>query len=160
MELVSFHPSSAWSFVAFVHPYHNQQFKKPRNLNSNPYNNRHHNLKFRTTMRNRRLPQRLNWILSSPGLLHGVRWFETDVSGLHISPIYKGELPLKMGPKGSPETSVSNHLTLRNNPEDGIISTIIFVLSFILHSGDVSVKPWRRKQYVCSMWHCCHLSRM
>ena len=29
--------------------------------------------------------------------------------------------PLKMGPIGSPETSVSNHLTPRNNPEDGRI---------------------------------------
>jgi hypothetical protein len=26
--------------------------------------------------------------------------------------------PLKKGPIGSPETSVSNHLTPRNNPED------------------------------------------
>ena len=29
--------------------------------------------------------------------------------------------PLKMGPKSSPETSVSNHLTPRNNPEEGRI---------------------------------------
>ena len=28
------------------------------------------------------------------------------------------KLDLKMGPTGSPETSVSNHLTLHNNPED------------------------------------------
>jgi hypothetical protein len=28
-----------------------------------------------------------------------------------------------MGPIGSPETSVANHLAPRNNPEDGIIQT-------------------------------------
>jgi hypothetical protein len=30
-------------------------------------------------------------------------------------------LTLNMGPIGSPETSVSSHLTPRNNPEDGMI---------------------------------------
>jgi hypothetical protein len=39
----------------------------------------------------RRLPRRLNWILPSSGLLGGVRWFETDVSGLPIGSIFKGE---------------------------------------------------------------------
>jgi hypothetical protein len=63
---------------------------------------------------------RLYSILPSSGLLSGVRRLETDVSGLPIGPIFKGRL-LKIGPIGSPETSVSNHITQRNNPEDGVI---------------------------------------
>jgi hypothetical protein len=39
----------------------------------------------------RRFPPRLNVILSSSGLLRGVRWFETDVSGLHIGPNFKDQ---------------------------------------------------------------------
>ena len=51
-------------------------------------------------------------------------WFETDVSGLPIGPSFNGQdvswtsCPLKMEPIGNPETSASNHLTPRNNPED------------------------------------------
>jgi hypothetical protein len=50
----------------------------------------------------------------SYGLLRGVNWFKTDVSGLPMGPIFKGQTvqeeawtvwPLKMGPIGSPETS-------------------------------------------------------
>jgi hypothetical protein len=59
-------------------------------------------------------------------LLRGVSWFSTDVSGPTVCPIFKGKLseilkacPLKMGPIGGPETSVLNHLTPRNNSEDG-----------------------------------------
>ena len=83
--------------------------------------------------RDRWLPPMLNWILPSSGLLHGVRWFETDVSGLPIGPIFNAQavqdpwhftaLRLKMAPAGSPKTSVSNHLTPRNNPEYGRIQT-------------------------------------
>ena len=66
--------------------------------------------------------------------------FGTDVSGLHIGPIFKGQLlhylsfptssvklsfleslTLEMEPLGSAETSVSNHLTSRNDREDGRI---------------------------------------
>ena len=32
-----------------------------------------------------------NCILPSSGLLRGVRWFKTDVSRLHILPIFKGQ---------------------------------------------------------------------
>jgi hypothetical protein len=39
----------------------------------------------------RRLPPRLNWILPSSGLIRGVRWFETDVSGLPVSSVLKGQ---------------------------------------------------------------------
>ena len=65
------------------------------------------------------------WILPSSGLLHGVRWFETDVSGLRIGPIFKVKLPkkkltLEYG-TDSPETSVSRNLMPRNNPEDGTV---------------------------------------
>jgi hypothetical protein len=42
-----------------------------------------------------------------------LRKFDVDVSGLPIGPIFKGK------PLCSPETSVSNYLTSRNNPEDG-----------------------------------------
>jgi hypothetical protein len=41
---------------------------------------------------------RLNWILPSLGLLRGVRWFKTDVSGLSIGPILKGKLSKKLDP--------------------------------------------------------------
>jgi hypothetical protein len=51
----------------------------------------------------RRLPLRLNWVLPSSGLLRGC----------------PACLALKMGSIGSSETSVSNHQTPRNNPEDG-----------------------------------------
>jgi hypothetical protein len=57
---------------------------------------------------------RLRWILPSFGLLRGVRWFQTDVSGLHIGP----KEFLKIGPIHSSETSVPNHPTPRNDPED------------------------------------------
>jgi hypothetical protein len=60
-----------------------------------------------------------------------LRSFETDVSGLPVGPIFKGEiissLPIQMycarsmGPIDSPATSVSNHLPPRNNPADGRI---------------------------------------
>ena len=72
------------------------------------------------------------WILPYSGLLRGLRWFETDALGLPIGSILKGQdvqddgtnrwscwtsWSLKMGPKGSSETSVWNHLTPRCNPE-------------------------------------------
>lgn len=61
-----------------------------------------------------------------------VRWFDTEVSGLQIGPVFKGRAvqqaasswtawPLKMGPIRSTKTSVSKHLTFRN-PENGRIS--------------------------------------
>jgi hypothetical protein len=40
------------------------------------------------------------------------KWFETDVSGLYICPIFKSQ---------TVQEAVSNHLTPRNNPKDGII---------------------------------------
>jgi hypothetical protein len=66
------------------------------------------------TMHDRMLQPRFNWITSSSsGLLRGIRWFQTDVSGLPIGSIFKGT--------ESPTTPVSNNLTLRNNAEDGRI---------------------------------------
>jgi hypothetical protein len=40
-------------------------------------------------MQDFKLPLRLNEILPSSGLLRGVRWFETVVSGQHIVRIFK-----------------------------------------------------------------------
>jgi hypothetical protein len=42
-------------------------------------------------------------------------WFKTDVSELPTGPILEGQA---IRPIRSPETSVSNHPTPRNNPED------------------------------------------
>jgi hypothetical protein len=42
-------------------------------------------------MRDRRFPLRFTWTLSSSGMLHSVDLFRTDVSGLRISPIFKGQ---------------------------------------------------------------------
>jgi hypothetical protein len=63
-------------------------------------------------------------------LLSGVSWFEIDVSGLPLGPIFKGEA-VQEGEKNltlgnmesvcSSETSVLNHVTPRKNPEDGRI---------------------------------------
>ena len=38
-----------------------------------------------------RLPPRLKGILSSSGLLRGIRWFSIDVWGVRIGPIFKGQ---------------------------------------------------------------------
>ena len=54
-------------------------------------------------------------------------WIESDVSGLPIGPIFKGQTKKKAGDlklsswRTCPEMSVSNHPTPRNNPEDGRI---------------------------------------
>jgi len=55
------------------------------------------------------------WELRCPGLLRREKWyFITDVSGQSIGP-----WTLRIGPIGSPETSVRNyHYSPRNNPED------------------------------------------
>ena len=41
-------------------------------------------------VRDRRLSPCLNGILPCSGLLHRIKWFETDVSGLRIVPVFKG----------------------------------------------------------------------
>jgi hypothetical protein len=53
-------------------------------------------------------------ILPSSGLLSGVRWFETDVSGLFINHIFKGQAAqsLNKEPIGIPETSFQTTLRL------------------------------------------------
>jgi hypothetical protein len=51
----------------------------------------HRCVKLKTYLRDRRLPLRLTWVLQFFGLLRGVRWFETDVSGLLIGLIFKGQ---------------------------------------------------------------------
>jgi predicted transglutaminase-like protease len=63
--------------------------------------------------------------------------------------------PLKMGPIGSPKTSVSNHLMLCNNPEDFIIIDFFVILAFlwtIFASCWVTVKPQAFYMYrLCNM---------
>jgi hypothetical protein len=64
-------------------------------------------------------------ILQSSELLFCVWWFHVDVSGIPVCPIFKGKSLqfdlFKMGPRGSPETSLPNYLTSSNNLEDEII---------------------------------------
>ena len=62
------------------------------------------------------------WILPSSGLLRGVRWFKTDVSGLQRSHLQRPKSwTLEMGPIDSAETSILNQLTPRNGTENGRI---------------------------------------
>jgi hypothetical protein len=49
--------------------------------------------------------------------------------------------PLKMGQTGSSETSVSNRLTLRNNPEDGRCQKISF--NFVAVKASILISFWR-----------------
>jgi hypothetical protein len=56
-------------------------------------------------------------IIPSYGMLRGIRWFDTDFSTQIGDP---GE-PLKVKPKGSPETSIPNYRTPCNNSVDGRI---------------------------------------
>jgi hypothetical protein len=63
-------------------------------------------------------------------MLHREDWYlVTEVSGQRIGPVFKGQAvglylswiawPLKMGPIGCPETSVTNYQSdLRNIPEE------------------------------------------
>ena len=65
----------------------------------------------------------LHSIHPSSGSLRGVKWFKTDVAGLPIGRIFNGhDVAHQDGADTTcPETSVSNNLTTRNNPEDGRI---------------------------------------
>ena len=77
---------------------------------------------FNFSVPDRRLPPRLNRILPSSGLLSGVSWFETDVSGLAG--------PLNIVPRDSPETSALNQVSPLNNPADGKIQLILQIFRF------------------------------
>jgi hypothetical protein len=67
----------------------------------------------------------LSWILWSHGLLRSIRWFETDVSELPISPIFKSQAVQKEdGPISSPKMSASKPHTPNNNSKDGRIHVI------------------------------------
>jgi hypothetical protein len=50
-----------------------------------------------STLRDGRLQPPLNSILPSSEILRGVRWLKTDVSGLHIVPIFKGQVVHEKG---------------------------------------------------------------
>ena len=76
-------------------------------------------------------PSKKQMLSMSPsfGSLRGERWFETDVSEVPVGFHFQGPScqaswpawPLNKGPIGRPETSVTNHLARRKNPEDGRI---------------------------------------
>jgi hypothetical protein len=61
---------------------------------------------------------RCGWI--EPSVFWVITLF-TDVSELHIGPIFKDQAAQEAWTLGGPETSVSNHLKPRNNLEDGRI---------------------------------------
>jgi hypothetical protein len=75
------------------------------------------------------LPPGFNLFIPSSGLLRGVSWFKTDVSGLHIDLIFKCQTvsTLRMGSIGGPETSVLNQLTQHSNPEDNNSAENLFI---------------------------------
>jgi hypothetical protein len=84
-----------------------------------------------TALWGRRLLPRLNWIIPSSGWLRGLRWFETDVSGLPTGLVFTDNVvqaawSLKTEGINSPVTSVSSHLTPCNNPEDRRIQCPVF----------------------------------
>ena len=93
-------------------------------------------------------------ILPFSGLLRVVWVLEADVSGLLTGSTFKGQhswtfWPVKMGPIGSPETLVSNHVTPRINPEDGGIQ---FNPGASLRSCSVSVVS---ATFVFMDWQAC-----
>ena len=73
-----------------------------------------------------RLSSRLKWTLLSSGLLRGLGWFNTDVSGRPIGPIFKDKA-VQDDRLDSPETSVWNDLTMCNNQENEIIQYVTYL---------------------------------
>jgi hypothetical protein len=73
-----------------------------------------------------RLSPRLKWTLLSSGLLRGLGWFNTDVSGRPIGPIFKDKA-VQDDRLDSPETSVWNDLTMCNNQENEIIQYVTYL---------------------------------
>jgi hypothetical protein len=64
-----------------------------------------------------RLTNTVERSLPSSEMLHSARWFDTGVSGLPIGPSSRTLKFLVL--EDATEASVSKHLTLRKNPEDG-----------------------------------------
>jgi hypothetical protein len=83
-------------------------------------------------LRNLWLPPRLSRIVTSSRFLRGLRWVDSTVSELPICPIFLDSLTLMMKQIGRPETSLSNYLTQRNRPADGIIQLKECFIQFIL----------------------------
>jgi hypothetical protein len=91
-------------------------------------------------------------ILPSSGMFRSVSWFSTDLSGLPIGTIFKGQdvqegaSLLKMGPIIIPKTSVLNKPALRKIPEDGRIKVNlsgslgyrILTLCFVTFTGMIA----------------------
>ena len=65
--------------------------------------------------------------------------------------------PLKIGPTGSPETSVSNHLTPRNNSEDGWIKKKLTDVSKGLHTSFYMLQ-WKLRPQVSHKRQCIYTS--
>jgi hypothetical protein len=72
-------------------------------------------------MRERKLSLRFTWILSFSGTLRSVGWLSTDVSGLSVDSIFKGQMSKRAVDPWSHETSVLKQSTLRDISEDDII---------------------------------------
>ena len=109
----------SWDGESQVFPWHNHVFSFFKYLT-----------KIWCRVRDLRFPLRSKLILPSSGLLRVARWYGTDVLVLPFGPIFKCQTfqesswtvwPLKMRPIGGPETSVSNYLTPRDNPDNGWI---------------------------------------
>lgn len=78
-------------------------------------------------LRDRRLSLRFTCILPSSGALRIEGWLSTDISGLRICPILKGQA-VQEGSIRSTETSMLNQSTPRNVSEDGIIKDFLLYL--------------------------------
>jgi hypothetical protein len=79
--------------------------------------------------RDRRLSLWFTRILPSSGALRSEGWLSTDISGLRICPILKGQA-VQEGSIRSPETSMLNQSTPRNVSEDGIIKDFFTLFTF------------------------------
>ena len=105
-----------------------------------------------------RLPLQLYWILLSSGLLRGIRWFQTDVSGLPVQSSRakkKTSWPSKVEPTGSPKTLVSDNLMPHNNPEERRRDTCCYCLEYLIHVTE-NVLPVSYK--ASTMYHFLQIS--
>ena len=62
-----------------------------------------------TLVRDPTLPLRLKWTLPPSGLSHGLRWFETNISGLPIGPTSKVKMSRRVITQKTEELNLSLH---------------------------------------------------
>ena len=103
-------------------------------------------------MRDSSLLPQLNSILPPSGLLPGVKWFKTDVSGLPIYHLQGSSCswtawPLKLEQRGGPKTSISKHLTPSTNLEHGKNTKNTIKYNFAQNSYS----------YLWFKWNCVYL---